>query len=164
MAVSTTQSIWRSGGGDQTRTAYCGTGLMVAQFYISNVAAASANVKLSATDSRPVILPAGAVVNDINISATTSTGGTSPTVDFGFTLYTAGTATPAGLGNEVPSDAITSVTLASTTKGPNLGKVLSATDFVYLTGGVGASAASSGTITGYITYYVADPLAGQQND
>ena len=26
MAVSTTQSIWRSGGGDQTRTAYCGTG------------------------------------------------------------------------------------------------------------------------------------------
>jgi hypothetical protein len=26
MAVSTTQSIWRSGGGDQTRTAYAGTG------------------------------------------------------------------------------------------------------------------------------------------
>jgi hypothetical protein len=164
MAVSTTQSIWRSGGGDQTRTAYCGTGLMVAQFYISNVASAVANVKLSSSDSRPVILPIGAVVNSINISATTSTGGTSPTVDFGFTLYTAGTATPAGLGNEVPSDAITSVTLASATKGPNLGKVLSSTDFVYLTGGVGASAASSGTITGYITYYVADPLAGQQND
>ena len=164
MAISTTQSIWRSGGGDQTRTAYCGTGLMVAQFYISNVAAASANVKLSSTDSRPVILPIGAVVDSINISATTSTGGTSPTVDFGFTLYTAGTATPAGLANEVPSDAITSVTLASATKGANLGKVLSSTDFVYLTGGVGASAASSGTITGYITYYVADPLAGQQND
>ena len=30
MAVSTTQSIWRSGGGDQTRTAYCGNGTMVA--------------------------------------------------------------------------------------------------------------------------------------
>ena len=164
MALSTTQSIWRSGGGDQTRTAYCGTGLMVAQFYISNVAAASANVKLSSSDSRPVILPIGAVVNSININTTTSTGGTSPTVDFGFTLYTAGTATPAGLGNEVPSDAITSVTLASATKGANLGKVLSSTDFVYLTGGVGASAASSGAITGYITYYVADPLAGQQND
>ena len=39
MAVSTTQSIWRSGGGDQTRTAYCGTGLMVAQFYIDPTAA-----------------------------------------------------------------------------------------------------------------------------
>ena len=34
MALSTTQSIWRSGGGDNTRTAYCGTGLMVAEFYI----------------------------------------------------------------------------------------------------------------------------------
>jgi hypothetical protein len=163
MAISTTQSIWRSGGGDQTRTAYCGTGLMVAQFYISNVAAASANVKLSAADSSPVILPAGAIVNSINITATTSTGGSSPTVDFGFTLYTTGTATTAGLANEVPSDARTSVTLASATKGANLGLVLSATEFTYLTAGVGASAASSGTITGYITYYVQDPLAGQQN-
>ena len=163
MAVSTTQSIWRSGGGDTTRTAYCGTGIMVAQFYISNVAAASANVKLSATDSRPVILPAGAVVDTINITATTSTGGTSPTVDFGFTLYTTGTATPAGLGNEVPSDARTTVSLASATKGANLGLVLSATEFTYLTAGVGASAATSGTITGYITYYVVDPYAGQQN-
>ena len=163
MAVSTTQSIWRSGGGDQTRTAYCGTGLMVAEFYISNVAAASANVKLSSTNSNPVILPAGAVVDSINITATTSTGGTSPTVDFGFTLYTSGTATPAGLANEVPSDARTSVTLASATKGANLGLVLSSSEFTYLTAGVGASAASSGTITGYITYYVQDPLAGQQN-
>ena len=163
MAVSTTQSIWRSGGGDTTRTAYCGTGIMVAQFYISNVAAASANVKLSATDSRPVILPAGAVVDTINITATTSTGGTSPTVDFGFTLYTTGTATPAGLGNEVPSDARTTVSLASATNGANLGLVLSATEFTYLTAGVGASTATSGTITGYITYYVVDPYAGQQN-
>ena len=163
MAVSTTQAIWRSGGGDQTRTAYCGTGLMVAQFYISDITAASANVKLSATNSNPVILPAGAVVASINITATTSSGGTSPTVDFGFTLYTTGTATTAGLANEVPSDARTSVTLASATKGANLGLVLSATEFTYLTAGVGASAASSGTITGFITYYVQDPYAGQQN-
>ncbi len=163
MALSTTQSIWRSGGGDTTRTAYCGTGLMVAQFYIADVAAASANVQISSTSTKPVILPAGAVVDSINITATTSTGGTSPTVDFGFTLYSTGTATPAGLGNEVPSDARTTVNLASATKGANLGLVLSATQFTYLTAGVGASAASSGTLTGYITYYVADPLVGQQN-
>ena len=50
MAVSTTQSIWRSGGGDQTRTAYCGTGVMAATFYISDVSAASANVKVSSTN------------------------------------------------------------------------------------------------------------------
>ena len=164
MAISTTQSIWRSGGGDQTRTAYCGTGLMVAQFYIPNVAATSSTTSLlNAANGVSVILPAGAVVNSINITATTSTGGSSPTVDFGFTLYSTGTATPAGLANEVPSDARTSVTLASATKGANLGLVLSSTEFTYLTAGVGASAASSGTITGYITYYVQDPLAGQQN-
>lgn len=163
MAVSTTQSIWRSGGGDQTRTAYCGTGLMVAQFYISDITAASANVKLSSTNSNPVILPANAVVDTINITATTSTGGVSPTVDFGFTLYSTGTATPAGLANEVPSDARTTVSLASATKGANLGLPLSTTEFTYLTAGVGASAAVSGTITGYITYYVVDPYAGQQN-
>ena len=164
MALSTTQSIWRSGGGDQTRTAYCGSGMMSAQFYIANVAAASANVAVSSATGAPaLILPAGAVVDSINITATTSTGGTNPTVDFGFTLYTTGTATTAGLGNEGPSDARTSVTLASATKGANLGLVLSATELTYVTAGVGASAASSGTITGYITYYVADPLAGQQS-
>lgn len=163
MAVSTTQSIWRSGGGDTTRTAYCGTGLMVAQFYIADITAASANVQLSAANTKPVILPAGAVVDTINITATTSSGGTSPTVDFGFTLYSTGTATTSGLANEVPSDARTTVSLASATKGANLGLVLSATEFTYLTAGVGASAASSGAITGYITYYVVDPYAGQEN-
>jgi len=47
MAVYTTQSIWRSGGGDQTRTAYCGTGVMAANFYVADVSAASANVVVS---------------------------------------------------------------------------------------------------------------------
>ena len=47
MAVSTTQSIWRSGGGDQTRTAYCGSGVMAAQYYISGASAAGTSVKVS---------------------------------------------------------------------------------------------------------------------
>ena len=68
MAVSTTQSIWRSGGGDQTRTAYCGTGQMVAQFYIADVKATNAtNVQATATNTAPVILPANAVVTSINM-------------------------------------------------------------------------------------------------
>jgi hypothetical protein len=159
MATSTTQSIWRSGGGDTTKTAYAGTMLMTAQFFISNVAAASSNVKRSATDSGPVILPIGAIVNAIAISATTSTGGTSPTVDFGFTLYNTGTATPAGLANEVPSDARSETNLNLATKGASLGIPMSATQMVYLTAGVGASAATSGTITGYVTYFV--PTDGQ---
>jgi mannose/fructose/N-acetylgalactosamine-specific phosphotransferase system component IID len=40
---------------------------------------------------------------------------------------------------------------------------MSSSELVYLTAGVGASAATSGTITGYITYFVVDPYAGQQN-
>ena len=94
MAVSTTQSIWRSGGGDQTRTAYCGTGIMAASFYIPSIASGVANttrVQATSTNTAPVILPAGAIITSIDITATTSSGGTSPTIDMGFTLYTTGT-------------------------------------------------------------------------
>ena len=101
MAVSTTQSIWRSGGGDQTRTAYCGTGLMVAQFYIADITAANTTkVVVSSTNSSNVILPVNAVITSINITATTSSGGTAPTIDMGFTLYTTGTTSGQALLNE----------------------------------------------------------------
>jgi len=164
MAVSTTQSIWRSGGGDQTRTAYCGTGLMVAQFYIADITAANTTkVQVSSTNTAKVILPANAVITSISIASTTSTGGTSPTIDMGFTLYTAGTTNVQALLNEQPSDAKATVNLSTATAGTSMGAVMSATDFVYITGGVGGSPASSGAITGFITYYVVDPYGGQQN-
>ena len=72
MAVSTTQSIWRSGGGDQTRTAYCGSGVMAASFYISGADAAGTAVSVSSTNSADVVLPAGAVIFEIqaNCAAT----------------------------------------------------------------------------------------------
>ena len=164
MAVSTTQSIWRSGGGDQTRTAYCGTGLMVAQFYIADITAANTTkVTVSSTNTANVILPVNAVITSINITATTSTGGTSPTIDMGFTLYTTGTTSGQALLNEQPSDAKATATLSTSTKGTSLGAVMSSSELVYLTGGVGASAASSGAVTGFVTYYVVDPYGGQQN-
>ena len=163
MAVSTTQSIWRSGGGDQSRTAYCGNGTMIAQFYIPDITAASTTKALNVAGGVPVILPANAIVTSIAITATTSSGGTNPTLDFGFTLYTSGTTNVQSLGNEVPSNARGNVTLSSSTAGTSLGLVMSATELVYLTAGAGASAASSGAVTGYITYFVVDPLAGQQN-
>ena len=164
MAVSTTQSIWRSGGGDTTRTAYCGTGLMVAQFYIADITAASTTkVTVSSTNTSNVILPANAVITSISISATTSSGGTSPTIDMGFTLYSTGTTNVQSLLNEQPSNALATANLSTSTKGTSLGQVMSSSEFVYITGGVGASAASSGAITGFITYYVVDPYGGQQN-
>ena len=64
MATSTTVSVWRSNGGDQTRTSYAGSMLMAASFYIADASVATAtNVKTSSAASAPnLILPAGAVV------------------------------------------------------------------------------------------------------
>ena len=160
MAVSTTQSIWRSGGGDQTRTAYCGTGQMIAQFYFS-ATQASGNV-LTASGGSPVILPVGAVITAIQINAA-ATGGTSPTVDMGFTTYTSGTATPEGLLNELAAGGGKTVqNWSSAQAGANLGATMSTTELVYITGRAGSSAATGGTISGYIHYFVVDPNAGQQ--
>jgi hypothetical protein len=132
MALSTTQSIWRSGGGDQTRTAYCGSGVMAAQFYIADASAAG-NVKVSSVSGAPnLILPAGAVVLSVVIN---DAGAGS--IDIGTTGVTSGTAAPAA------------ITLAASTE---MAFVTSRDD-----------TSGSGTVGGFITYFVVDPLAGQQN-
>ena len=147
-----------------TRTPARAASFSTASAYIADITAANTTkVTVSSTNNANVILPVNAVITSINISATTSTGGTSPTIDMGFTLYTAGTSTPAGLLDEQPSDAKATVNLSTATKGTSLGAVMSATDFVYITARGGASKATSGTITGFITYYVVDPYDGQQN-
>ena len=156
MATSTTQSIWRSGGGDTTKTAYAGSMMMVADFTF-NPTLSSRNV-LTGAGGSPIVLPIGAVVVFVATNGG-ATGGTSPTVDLGFTLYATGTASPAALANEVPADSKQFVNWSSATAGPSLGAVMSATEMVYLTAGVGASAATGGTITGRIEYYV--PTNGQ---
>lgn len=161
MAVSTTQSIWRSGGGDQTRTAYCGTGLMAAEFYF-DATQASGNV-LNASGGVAVILPAGAVIVQINANAA-ATGGTNPTFDIGFTTYSSGTASPQAILNESDADAGKQIfDWASATAGASMNAVLSATEMSYITGRKGASAPTGGSISGQILYYVTDPYVGQQN-
>ena len=165
MAVSTTQSIWRSGGGDQTRTAYCGSGLMAAQFYISGASPAGTSVKVSSASGAPaVVLPAGAIVTEIQ-AVCAATGGTTPTFDMGFTLYTSGTATNTGLVSAaVATTGKLSINLASATAGANMGTTMSTTELVTITGGgTSGDAPTGGSITGTILYYVADPLLGQQN-
>ena len=158
MALSTTQSIWRSGGGDQTRTAYCGSGVMAAQFYIPSVAVASAtNVQVSSTNTAPVILPAGAVVTEILFTVNNATGES----DIGFTTYTSGTSTPAGLANDA-TNARGVVNLNAATAGASLGVAMSATEMVYITARAGGTA-GTGNVAGTLIYYVTDPLAGQQN-
>ena len=158
MAVSTTQSIWRSGGGDQTRTAYCGTGLMAAQFYVASVAVASAtNVVVSSAAGAPaLVLPAGAVVTEILITTDNATGET----DIGFTPV-GGSNTPAGLADNA-TNARGVINMNSATAGASLGLVMSSTALVNITARAGGSA-GTGSIAGTIIYYVTDPYVGQQN-
>ena len=150
MALSTTQSIWRSGGGDQTRTAYCGSGVMAAQFYIADASVATAtNVKISSTAGAPdLILPAGAVVLSVAIN---DAGAGS--VDLGTRDVSDGTVTAAAIANNLSVASAGVVTS---------GLTLTATsELAYVTARIDTS--GSGTVGGYITYFVADPLVGQQN-
>jgi hypothetical protein len=158
MALSTTQSIWRSGGGDNTRTSYCGTGVMVAQWYVANIATQAGNV-LNQASGQAVILPAGAVILDVTTTVASTTAGT---LDFGFTLYTTGTASPAALVNEQPTTRTETSLSTATLPGASFGVPMSTTELVYLTARTGASA-GTGPCAGSITYYVADPLVGAQN-
>jgi hypothetical protein len=165
MAVSTTQSIWRSGGGDQTRTAYCGSGVMAAEFYFVPTAVNTTTVKVSSAANAPaVILPAGAVITAIQFNAL-GTGGTTPTMDMGFTLYTTGTASPIALIDGYAADAgKKQVVWGDSGAGTSLGTVMSATELVYITGGANTGdAPTGGTVSGQILYYVEDPYFGQQN-
>lgn len=165
MAVSTTQSIWRSGGGDQTRTAYCGSGVMAAQFYISGASPAGTAVAVSSASGAPaVVLPAGAIIVEIQANCA-ATGGTTPTFDMGFTLYGTSTATNTGLVSAaVATTGKLVINQASATAGANMGTTMSTTQLVTITGGgTSGDAPTGGSITGTILYFVADPLLGQQN-
>jgi hypothetical protein len=152
MALSTTQSIWRSGGGDQTRTAYCGSGIMAAQFYIADASAASAtNVTVGSSTALvnvPLILPVGAVVTSVVIN---DAGGGS--VDLGTIGYNSGTASNAAIANNL-SVAATGVVTSGLT-------LTAISELSYVT--VKIDTSGTGTVAGYITYFVVDPLAGQQN-
>jgi len=156
MALSTTQSIWRSGGGDQTRVANCGSMDMYVPFYIANVAA-TANV-VNVSGGSALVLPANAVVVAVNVTAT-GTGA----IDLGFTpLIGVGNGQTPTLGTNVPqaylANASTatrvSVTIGATGGGASLGNVSNATNLVVVTSK--ANGVASGTVTGSIRYYIYD--------
>ena len=155
MALSTTQSIWRSGGGDNTRTAYCGSGLMAAQFYIPDSNTASDNVQASSTNTSAVILPANAIVTSVIV---TGDGGAAETFDLGYAQYDGtGTPDPNGYVAAGAADAADTIAIGAATAGVAQGVPVN--ELVYVTGGGTLTAG----ISGFITYFVLDPLAGQQN-
>jgi len=163
MARSTTLAVWRSNGGDQTRTTTAGSMLMTVPYYIANVAA-SANVVISSSlPNAAVVLPAGAVVTEISVY-TLGTG----KIDLGFTPLsnigpgqrpTTGTAVPAGLLSNASTASKAVFVCGGANTGANLGGVANATNVVVITSA--ANGAASGTASGTITYFVADD--GQQS-
>ena len=168
MALATTSAVWRSTGGDSTRTAYAGSMDMVAQFYIANTSATTANVVVSSTNSAPIILPAGAVVLTVNIS-NPSTGANS-TCNVGFTpLISVGPGQTTTLGTNVPNAFVNNanvttrqaINLGSTGQGTQLGNVANSTNLIVVTSAIGTAGAVGGPVTGSIRYYVADN--GQQS-
>lgn len=162
MARSTTQSVWRSGGGDQTRTTTAGSMDMTATFYIANVAASGNVTANSSLANSTVILPAGAVVTDIAIT----TASTSGNMSLGFTplsnigpgqTVSLGTAVPTGFLSNAAVNARVNVTVAGTGAGTYVGNVANATNVVIVTS---TATTGSGSVAGYIKYFVSDD--GQQ--
>ena len=161
MALATTSAVWRSTGGDQTRTAEAGSMVMAAPFFIANLAA-TANV-LNVSGGNALILPAGAVVTEVIVSSV-GTG----RADIGFTpLIGVGPGQTTTLGTNVPQGLVANLTMATrvtiatgdTGGGASLGNVANATNLVVVTSA--ANGTSSGTVSGIIRYHVYD--AGQQS-
>jgi hypothetical protein len=169
MALATTSAVWRSTGGDSTRTAYAGSMDMVAQFYIANTSSTTANVVVSsATNAPALILPANAVVLTVNI--TNPSTGANSTCNIGFTPLvgvgpgqtgTLGTNVPNAFTNNANLTARTAIQIGGTGGGSSLGNVANATNLIVVTSAIGTAGAVGGPVTGSIRYYVADD--GQQN-
>ena len=160
MANTTFISNVRSNGGDNKRETYAGSVCLQAQFYFDPTAAQGTDVQVSSTDTRKVVLPENSVITGITFNGD-ATGGTDPTIDMGYTDFDGGTnfVDVDGLLNDANADAGAVVTVwgGDSTAGAALGDIdLPSTEIIKIVGGQGSSAATGGTITGIIYYYVKD--------
>ena len=156
MTTSTTSAVWRSTGGDSTRTAQAGSMGMWTPFYIANAAATANVTNISGGES--LVLPANAVVTSVNVT----TAGTSGTINMGFTpLSGVGPGQTTTLGTNVPTGLLANaavsrgvVALGAATGGASLGNVANTTNLVVVTSASNTSGV--GSVTGLIHYFVYD--------
>ena len=160
MATTTFAGVVRSNGGDDKGGTYAGSMLMSAQFYFDPSAAQGTDVQVSATDTRKVVLPKNCVITGVAFNPD-ATGGTNPTIDIGFTDFDGGTnfVDVDGLINEGDADAggVTTIWGGDSGSGAVLGDLdTPSTERIKIVGGQGSSAATGGTITGILYYFVVD--------
>ena len=157
MATSTTQSVWRSYGGDTTKTAYAGQMVMSAAFYVATTGTTTAYLQRSSTDTTRIILPQNAIVMNVFINNTNS-GGSSPLLSLGFSGIVTGTASATGLINGATAATAKYVFNWATpsTAGASLGAVASSTEMIYLTMVGSGTTAGNNVASGYIQYIVSD--------
>ena len=156
MTTSTTSAVWRSTGGDSTRTAQAGSMGMYTPFYIANAAATANVTNISGGES--LVLPANAVVTSVSVT----TAGTSGTINMGFTpLSGVGPGQTTTLGTNVPTGLLANaavtrgtVALGAATGGASLGNVANTTNLVVVTSASNTSGV--GSVTGLIHYFVYD--------
>jgi hypothetical protein len=156
MPLSTTQSIWRSGGGDTTRQAYCGSMLMTATFFNANVATTSNAVVASGLTSQ-VILPANAVVTEVTITSPITSG----SINIGYTTITGGVSDAAFYANTAAVTSNRVIVVGGVGNGAGLGTVANASVNTVLT--ISSASSGVGSVAGFVTYFVTDYLFGQEN-
>lgn len=147
MANTTFQGVVRSYGGGVKGTVTPGVMTQTVQFACDPTAAGATNVRIGTSSSagQTLTLPAGAIILSVQ-TVQAAAGGTDPTIDLGTS------ADPDGIANELPVDVKGEITGAAGALVVAGGLAANAT----VTANVGASAATSGTFVGALTYAMAN--------
>jgi hypothetical protein len=147
MANTTFQGVVRSYGGGGKGVVTPGVMTQTVQFACDPTAASATNVRIGTDSSagQTLTLPAGAIILSVQ-TVQAATGGTNPTIDLGTS------ADDNGIADELPVDVKGEITGAAGALIVAGGLAANAT----VTAKVGASAATSGTFVGALTYAMAN--------
>lgn len=147
MANTSFQGVVRSYGGGGKGTVTPGVMTQTVQFACDPTATGATSVRIGTSSSagETLTLPAGAIILSVQ-TVQAAAGGTNPTIDLGTS------ADPDGIANELPVDTKGEITGAAGALVVAGGLAANAT----VTANVGASAATSGTFVGAITYAMAN--------
>ena len=147
MANTTFQGVVRSYGGGVKGTVTPGVMTQTVQFACDPTATGATNVRIGTSSSagQTLTLPAGAIILSVQ-TVQAAAGGSDPTIDLGTSVD------PDGIANELPVDVKGEITGAAGALVVAGGLAANAT----VTANVGASAATSGTFVGALTYAMAN--------